>query len=181
MDTAYWRDMFPLLFIALIAIPIVELYVIVQVGQVFGVLPTLVLLVGISLAGAWLLRQQGAATWRRLRETLQRGEVPAKEVTDGALILLGGALLLTPGFVTDAVGLLLLLPPTRSAIKGAARRALGRAAASRFGGPRGVRVYDARVTRVERSGSPTRRPGDPGSAPPPSSGRLDEGGSRDTG
>src|SRR5918992_2653951 len=114
--------MFGIVFLALIAIPIVELYVIVQVGQEIGVLPTLALLVIVSVAGAWLLRQQGTATWGRLQETLRRGAGPTKEATDGALILLGGALLLTPGFVTDAFGLVLLLPPTRALVKSSFRK-----------------------------------------------------------
>jgi UPF0716 protein FxsA len=161
--------MFGIVFIALIAIPIIELYVIVQVGQEIGVLPTLALLVIVSLAGAWLLRQQGTATWGRLQETLRRGEVPTKEVTDGALILLGGALLLTPGFVTDAVGLVLLFPVTRAVVKRVARRFLGRVAAVRFGpaGVVGKRIYDARVTRVRRPTSPQTAPANPSPAEGP--------------
>jgi UPF0716 protein FxsA len=157
--------MFGIVFLALIVIPIIELYVIVQVGQEIGVLPTLVLLVVVSVAGAWLLRQQGTATWRRLQATLQRGEMPTREVTDGALILLGGALLLTPGFVTDAAGLVLLVPATRAVVKGMARRFLGRMAAAHLGptGVAGKRVYDAHVTRVRRGTSP--RPGSPSSVP----------------
>jgi len=148
--------MFGIVFIALIAVPVIELYVIVQVGQEIGVLPTLALLVVVSVSGAWLLRRQGTATWRRLQATLQRGEMPTGEVTDGALILLGGALLLTPGFVTDAIGLVLLVPVTRAVVKGVARRFLGRMAAAHLGptGAAGRRVYDARVTRVRRATSP---------------------------
>lgn len=136
--------MIGILFLLLLAIPIVELYVIVQVAQEIGVLTAVGALIGISVAGAWLLKQQGVATWRRLQASMARGEIPTKEVTDGALILLGGALLLTPGFVTDAVGLLLLLPPTRAWIKGAARRSLGRMAKRRAGvaWTAGGRVYD---------------------------------------
>jgi UPF0716 protein FxsA len=170
--------MFGIVFLALIVIPIIELYVIVQVGQEIGVLPTLVLLVVVSVAGAWLLRQQGTATWRRLQAALQRGEMPAREVTDGALILLGGALLLTPGFVTDAIGLVLLVPATRAVVKGVARRFLGRMAAAHLGpaGVAGRRVYDARATRVRRGTSP--RAGSPSSIPedrPLSSRTSDDG------
>ena len=171
--------MFGFVFLALIAIPILELYVIVQVGQEIGVLPTLALLVIVSVAGAWLLRQQGTATWRRLQETLQRGEMPTKEVTDGALILLGGALLVTPGFVSDGVGLMLLFPVTRAVVKRVARRFLGHLAAVRFGpaGVAGKRVYDARVTRVRRPPSPQTAPANPSLEDrPPSSGAAgDEG------
>src|ERR671918_942982 len=177
--------MFGIVFIALIAIPIIELYVIVQVGQEIGVLPTLALLVVVSVAGAWLLRQQGTATWRRLQETLRRGEMPSKEVTDGALILLGGALLLTPGFVTDAVGLVLLFPVTRAVVKRVARRFLWQVAAVRFGpaGVAGKRVYDARVTRVRRPTSPQTAPANPSLGErPASSGTSDgEGDSPDKG
>jgi UPF0716 protein FxsA len=161
--------MFGIVFLALIAVPIVELYVIVQVGQEIGVLPTLALLVVLSMSGAWLLRQQGMATWRRLQAALQRGEMPTREVTDGALILLGGALLLTPGFVSDAVGLVLLVPVTRAVAKGVARRFLGRVAAGHLGptGVAGRRVYDARVTRVRRATSPRTGSATPASGDPP--------------
>ena len=133
------------LFLLLIALPILELWVIVQVGQAIDWAPTLVLLVGISVAGAWLLKQQGSATWRRLQDSLRRGRVPTNEATDGALILLGGALLLTPGFVTDAVGLFLLIPPTRAAVKGLARTLL-----ARWGSRRLARsgYYETTATRV---------------------------------
>jgi UPF0716 protein FxsA len=109
--------MLPLVFIALFVVPIVELYVIVQIGQEIGVLNTIGLLIVVSAAGAWLLKQQGIAAWKRFQDALARGRPPAGEVADGALILFGGALLLTPGFVTDCVGLVLLIPVTRAAVK----------------------------------------------------------------
>lgn len=133
------------LFVLLIGMPIAELYVIVQVAQGIGVLETLVLLIGISVAGAWLLKQQGLATWARLQQTLARGEMPGKEVTDGALILLGGALLLTPGFLTDAVGLVFLIPPSRAAVKRASRGLLKGWAKKQYAP--GVRIYNATVVR----------------------------------
>jgi UPF0716 protein FxsA len=120
------------LFVALLAVPMAELWVILEVSERVGVLSTLGLLVVVSAAGAWLLKQQGLMTWRRLQQTLRRGGVPAREVTDGALILFGGALLLTPGFITDALGLVLLLPPSRSLVKGAARHLFGRWAQRRW-------------------------------------------------
>lgn len=141
--------MAPLLFVVLLAVPIVELAVVVQVAEEIGVLETVALLVLVSVAGAWLLKQQGLATWRSLQATMARGEVPTKEATDGALILFGGALLLTPGFVTDAVGILLLLPPTRAAVKGAFRKLFAGWALRRSGGA--GRVYSATVTRVRRT------------------------------
>ncbi len=118
-----------LIVLALVVVPILELYLVVQVGQLIGVLPTLALLVVMSLLGGYLLRREGTRTWRALRETLQAGRMPAREVADGALVILGGALLLTPGFATDAVGLLCILPPSRAVL----RRVLTGLVASRLG------------------------------------------------
>ncbi|MFN2586645.1 MAG: FxsA family protein [Actinomycetota bacterium] len=173
----------PLLALLLLVVPVVELAVIVQIAGEVGVLNTLGLLVLVSLAGAWLLKQQGLATWRSLEATTARGEIPTKEATDGALILLGGALLLTPGFVTDAVGLVFLIPPTRALVKSGFRRLLGAWAAKRFaaGGRAGGAVYSARVTRVRRSapeaGGPSSSAGRLPSEDPPD----DAGGSPGTG
>ena len=124
--------MAPLLFVALIVVPLAELWLILQVGERIGVASTLAVLIAVSLAGAWLLKQQGIATWRRLGSTLRRGRVPTDEVVDGALILAGGALLLTPGFLTDAVGLLMLVPFTRTALKAAGRRWIASRVARRW-------------------------------------------------
>jgi UPF0716 protein FxsA len=156
-----------LIFLAILAIPVAELFVIVQVAEEIGILSTFALLVAISFVGAYLLKQQGMATWRRMQGTLQRGEMPANEVTDGAMILMGGALLLTPGFLTDVVGILLLLPPTRAALKTVFRRSAGRWARRRAGmpgRPRSRMTYDARVIKVERTTSP-RPPSDDPSRP----------------
>jgi UPF0716 protein FxsA len=125
-----------LLVLLFIAVPILELYVIVEVGGLIGVVPTLVLLLAMSLLGAALLRHQGRGAWRRFNEALAARRFPGREVADGVMITLGGALLLTPGLITDAVGLLLLFPPTRAI----ARRLLRAYAARRFlvvgfGGP----------------------------------------------
>ena len=155
------------LFLLLLAVPVVELWIILQVAGELGLGVTLVLLVLISVAGAWLLKQQGLQTWARLRATLSRGQMPTAEVIDGALILLGGALLMTPGFLTDAFGILLLLPPARVVVKGVSRRLLGWWAARRLGrsrrsgGPGASRSRDRPppvidVTEVHRS-SQTRR------------------------
>ena len=165
------------LFLLLLAVPVAELWVIGEVADGIGLLSTLVLLLLVSIAGAWLLKQQGVATWRRLRATLARGEVPTREATDGALILLGGALLLTPGFLTDAVGLFLLVPVTRATIKGIAGRFLGRWAKRRFGyaGPRRPRVQAARVVRVERREDGASSPASPPPDPLPS-GEAPDGG-----
>ena len=101
------------LFIMLLVVPIAELYVIVQVGDVIGLPYTILLLIGVSVLGTVLLKREGAATYFKARDVLERGGIPGKELTDGFLILLGGALLLTPGFLTDIVGLTLILPFTR--------------------------------------------------------------------
>jgi UPF0716 protein FxsA len=108
----------PLLLVALfIAVPIAELAVIIQVGQAIGVWWTILILVADSILGSVLMRSQGRAAWRRFNAALQAGRVPAREVADGVLIIFGGALLLTPGFITDVFGLLFLLPPTRALIR----------------------------------------------------------------
>jgi len=117
----------PLLILALfIALPIAELYVIIELGGAIGVLPTLALLVADSILGAVLLRWQGLAAWGRFNGALAEGRIPGREVFDGAMIIFGGALLLTPGFITDAFGLILLVPPTRALMRrlvgGMARR-----------------------------------------------------------
>lgn len=174
--------MFAPILLALLVVPLIELYVIIQVGQQIGAVPTILALIAVSVLGTWLLKREGSATWRRLQAALQRGEMPTNEATDGALILFGGALLLTPGFLTDAVGLLLILPPTRAAVKGSARRFLGAWAMRRMGraGTAGRVVYDAKVTRSRSTPPASERPS---STPAPSSPSLpspdDEGGSRD--
>lgn len=144
----------PLLFVLLLTVPVAELWIIVQVADRIGGVPTLLLLLLVSIAGAWLLKQQGTATWRRMRETLRSGRMPTKEVTDGALILFGGALLLTPGFLTDIVGLALLIPPARIPIKAAIAAFVARRAAKRFGDDK-PRAQEARVVKVERTEKPT--------------------------
>lgn len=114
--------MLPLLILLFVVVPIAELYVILQVGEAIGALPTIGLLVVDSILGSWLLRAQGRAVWRRFRATLAAGSPPARETIDGALVILGGALMLAPGFITDAFGVLLLLPPTRAVVRGAIAR-----------------------------------------------------------
>ena len=107
--------------LALLVVPIVEIFVIIQVGQVIGGWPTVALLIAESALGAWLVKREGRRAWNALQTSLQTGKLPGRELTDGALVLIGGTLLLTPGFVTDVVGFFLILPPTRPL----ARRALG--------------------------------------------------------
>lgn len=97
-----------------ILIPLAELYVILKVGDIIGWLPTLALLVADSLAGTWLMRSQGRTVWRRFHEAMQAGRIPHREVFDGVLVIFGGAFLITPGFLTDVIGFMLLIPPSRA-------------------------------------------------------------------
>ncbi len=109
--------MIGLLALLFLVVPLVELWVIIQVAGGIGVAETLVLLVGVSLAGAWLVRVQGLGVFRRVQQALGERRLPAAELVDGVLILGAGALMLTPGFITDGVGLLLLIPPTRAVVR----------------------------------------------------------------
>jgi UPF0716 protein FxsA len=109
--------MLPILLVLFIVVPIAELYVIIQVGQAIGVLPTIALLLLDSIVGSLLLRTQGRAAWRRFQAAVAEGRVPTKEVLDGVLVVFGGALLLTPGFITDVFGIIFLLPPTRALVR----------------------------------------------------------------
>jgi UPF0716 protein FxsA len=136
-----------LLVLLFIAVPIVEIYVIIQVGQAIGALWTIALLVADSILGSVLMRSQGRAAWRRFNEAIAVGRIPAREVFDGVLVIFGGALLLTPGFVTDVFGAAFLLPPTRAVI----RRLLLRRYAGRFTVSRPPRTsgYDVDGTASE--------------------------------
>ncbi len=110
--------MLPLiLFLVFVILPIAELYVIIQVGGAIGILPTLALLLADGFLGAYLTRTQGRTAWRRFNQAIAEGRVPAKETYDGAAIVFGGALLLSPGFITDILGIILLIPPTRAIMR----------------------------------------------------------------
>jgi UPF0716 protein FxsA len=122
-----------LLLVAFVVVPLVEIYVLVQVGQVIGAWWTIVLLIAASVLGTWLIKHEGSRAWAALREALQTGRMPARELADAGLILVGGTLMLTPGFVSDVVGILLILPVTRPV----ARRLLTRVVAARLVGPAG--------------------------------------------
>ena len=176
-----------LLFVLLLVMPIAELWIFFQVADQIGFILTLLILIFVSVAGAWLLKQQGMTTWRRMQASLQRGEMPAKEVTDGALILLGGALLMTPGFLTDGVGFLLLFPVTRAALKGVFRGLLAKRVKRRFEvtdvrgtDVRGQQVRYARVVKVERTPRSKRSSELPLSQLPSPGSPDDEDGSPDT-
>jgi UPF0716 protein FxsA len=107
-----------LLIILFIVVPIAELAVLIQVGQLIGVWWTIALLIADALLGSYLLRTQTRTAWRRFNEALEQGRVPHREVIDGVLVIFGGVLLLTPGFITDIFGLLFLFPPTRVLLRG---------------------------------------------------------------
>ncbi|MET9337830.1 FxsA family protein [Nonomuraea sp. NPDC003804] len=106
-----------LLFLAFLVVPVLEIWLLIQVGSVIGGWATVALLIADSLFGAWLVRREGRRAWRSLQESLQSGRMPDKELADGGLILVGGALLLTPGFLTDVFGFLCVLPFTRPAMR----------------------------------------------------------------
>jgi UPF0716 protein FxsA len=170
--------MFAGLGLLLLAVPLIELYVIIKVGDVIGLWPTIALLIGVSIAGSMLLKREGMATWHRVQVAVGRGEMPTSDVTDGALIMLGGALLLTPGFVTDLFGLMLIVPFTRSRAKGLFRKVLGFVAVKRFPGAgatysAGRRVYPGRVTDARRVTTTSSTPEQLPSEPRPPSGEGD--------
>jgi UPF0716 protein FxsA len=122
------------LVVIFIVVPIAELYVIIKVGEAIGLVPTLVLLLADALLGSLLLRQQGRAAWIRFNRALAEGRVPHKEVFDGVLVIMGGALLITPGFLTDILGLILLIPPTRALVRAISARFVRRRLALGGGG-----------------------------------------------
>jgi UPF0716 protein FxsA len=149
--------------LALIAIfvlvPLAELYVIFKVvGPAIGAPLTIALLAADSLAGAWLLKSQGRAVWQRFNETLSAGRVPTREIVDGVLVIFGGAFLITPGFITDVLGFLLLIPPTRSLFRRSLQRRLQvrtvGAGASRYRRPQQDYDVEGTATEHEPPGAP---------------------------
>lgn len=124
--------MFAVLALLFLVVPFVELFVLIQVGQAIGALPTIGLLIVVSVVGAWLVKKEGLGVLRRAQEQMRRGQVPGRELVDGVLILFAGALMLTPGFFTDVFGIALLLPPVRAALRAAAATQLSKRAALRL-------------------------------------------------
>jgi UPF0716 protein FxsA len=136
-----------------IVVPLAELYVILKVGDAIGALWTILLLAADSVLGSLLLRAQGRSVWGRFNETMAAGRVPHRELIDGVLIIFGGAFLITPGFLTDIVGLLLLLPPTRSVVRRMLARRLGRRIVTTrepYDVDGTATEYDAPARRLER-------------------------------
>jgi UPF0716 protein FxsA len=151
---------FVLILALLLIIPIVELYVIVQVAGTIGALETIAALVVISVAGAWLVKREGLGVARRIQDQLQAGELPAGEVVDGLLILGAGVLMLAPGFLSDIVGILLLIPFTRAPVRALLlRRFRRRLAVFSVAGVRGsgatfgaTRIYDVDGRETDPAG-----------------------------
>jgi len=106
-----------MLLVLLLLWPIAEVFVVVKVAEAIGVLLTVALLIVTWPLGMWALRSQGRIVWRRFAAAVLEGRPPAKEVIDGAFVLLGGGLLIVPGFLTDALGIVLLAPPTRAVLR----------------------------------------------------------------
>ena len=128
-----------ILVLLFIVVPILELWLIIEIGGLIGVWPTIALLLADALLGSLLLRHEGRGAWRRFNQALAERRFPGKEVADGLLIAIGGTLLLAPGFITDIVGLIFLIPPTRRDRPPPAQRS-GRQTDPRHGGPGGSRL-----------------------------------------
>jgi len=107
---------FPIFFTLFLVIPIIEIYFLIKVGEVIGIFPTILLVISTAVIGAGLLRQQGLSTLARFQQNLSNGKIPAQEMVEGIILAVGGALLMTPGFVTDTMGFLCLLPFSRKFI-----------------------------------------------------------------
>ena len=125
-----------LLLVVFIVLPLAELYVILRIGDEIGWQWTILLLAADSILGSLLLRAQGRSVWRRFNRELERGRMPHREVIDGVLVIFGGAFLITPGFITDVIGLILLVPPTRAVVRRIVVARLGRRVALRVAAPR---------------------------------------------
>jgi UPF0716 protein FxsA len=148
-----------------IVVPIVELWVIIEIGSLIGVWPTIALLLADALLGSLLLRHQGRGAWRRFNEAIAERRFPGREVADGLLIAIGGTLLLTPGFLTDVVGAIFLIPPTRAIVRRLMRGYVGRrfvivgAAGPSDPHPPSHRAYDYDSTAEEIDGDDPQLPG----------------------
>ena len=165
------------LFLLLIVAPLVELYVIIQVGTVIGAWETIALLIIESAIGAWLLKRQGLSTLAKISDAVNGGRVPGKELVDGLLILVAGALMVAPGFIGDVIGYLLLLPPTRAPIRALVMKRFASGETGRFfaatsSGPGGARFVG--TFRASGGGDVFATTGSAGaSATEPTRGELD--------
>ncbi|MCU1398452.1 MAG: FxsA family protein [Acidimicrobiales bacterium] len=132
------------LFLVFVVAPLVELYVLIKTGQAIGALNTVALLVVSAFVGMALVRREGVRVWGRFVQTVQAGQTPSKEIADGVCVLLAGALFIAPGLVSDALALLLLLPPTRAIFR---RFLLRRKSFGGLGGTRVIRAtYGGRIS-----------------------------------
>jgi UPF0716 protein FxsA len=143
--------------VALLVVPLIEIYVIVQIGQVIGPWWTILLLIVESALGAWLVKREGKRAWQALNSALQTGQMPGRELADGALVLIGGTLLLTPGFVTDVFGFLFVLPFTRPLARRGLSAFVNRRLMQSIGTP--VQGFSRRPPRPKTSGKPSGKPG----------------------
>lgn len=174
-----WRApwMVIILVVLLVALPILEVTVLVRVGQEIGVLPTIAILVVEAIIGGWLTKREGTRAWQALQEAFGRGRMPAGELADAALVLVGGLLLMLPGFITDIFGFFFLLPFTRPLARGALGFLIARNVQRTYGvnaatlrtrmdadqNIRGETVDDPDTTDPQRPAQrPGQRPGDDG-------------------
>lgn len=144
-----------LLVLLFIVVPVLELWLILQVGEMIGVVPTILLLLLDSVIGAWLVKSQGGQVWRRFRTTASAGKVPANEAVNGFFVILGGTLLLVPGFLSDLVGLLFVIPPTRKVFSGRLVNFVSKRARVSFMSPSGS--DDTHVRDFAHSDQPRRQ------------------------
>lgn len=165
--------MLPVVLALLVALPITETWLLLRVGHAIGALPTVAVLLAEAALGAWLLRREGSRAWQALQATLVAGRLPAAELTDAALVLVGGLLLMLPGFLTDVVGLVFLVPSTRPL----ARRLVGWFAARQVGG----RLDDLGLLEERMRGSSTTIEGEVVPEPSPAPGRHGDRGRPDAG
>ena len=114
----------PVLFLLFILVPIIEIAVLIRVGSIMGFWPTLALMLVMGFVGAWLAKQEGRRTFFEIQRSIASGQMPGNEILEGFLIFMGGLLMLTPGFVTDVVGLWLVFPLTRKMSLGVMKRLL---------------------------------------------------------
>jgi UPF0716 protein FxsA len=121
-----------------VVVPLAELYLLIQLGQVVGPWWTILILIADGALGSWLMKREGSRAWRALNEALQSGRMPSRELADGALILVGGTLLVTPGFISDVVGLFCILPLTRPLARRALTRVISRRLSVTVAGPGGA-------------------------------------------
>ena len=139
----------PFLLLLFIGLPLIELYFLIQIGSIIGAVPTIALSILTAVLGTWLVRRQGFGVLMRVRDALARDEVPALELWDGVLILIAGLVLLLPGFLTDILGFLLLIPPLRRWVVRRYVRVIPVHSQTPYGPESGPRVIEGRFRRVD--------------------------------